>query len=299
MRCVKLIFSICLIVVVASQAHIFDGQPREDQQQVDKTYNLLAIHDYDHHHHDHNQSDNLPTITLLWRIVEGSIRRFKSAKIQRRINPLLLPLRILAALLRILLLPLRILLAPLIVLLRALLQILRMLLRLLVELIFGGPIFLANVARILLMIVAEILRIILRIRRRELEEKDEHRERHVITIVEEDTTTTTTMRPIYFVAPKKKHKKNRHQSNSRRNDHLKANKNDKLEQLQKLDKQLDKERIMMQQLVKLINLSQTCENFNYQQSYLVDGVYNEPVCGLTSTTTVGQAVLSRYSRSSN
>lgn len=108
---------------------------------------------------------------------------------QRR-NPLLLPVQILAALLRILLLPLRILLAPLIILLRLLLNLLRLLLRVLLffidprvlfYLFVVGPFQVANIARIILMLIARLLRLL----RRRREEKDEHEETKVITLVEQ------------------------------------------------------------------------------------------------------------------
>ena len=119
---------------------------------------------------------------------EGKISfRFKRpAKLERRVNPLLLPLRLLVALLRLLLLPLRILLAPLIILLRALLRLLRVLILLLINpfvLIFEGLFVAANIARIVLTIIARIM-IILRIKKRR--EKDEHEQVEVITIVEEE-----------------------------------------------------------------------------------------------------------------
>lgn len=111
-------------------------------------------------------------------------RGWQLDKMERRINPLLLPLRLLAAIVRLLLLPLRILLAPLLILLRALLQLLRLLLRLLnpiflLLLALQGANLVLQVARIILMIVARILRIL---RRRH--EKEEQRETEVITVDE-------------------------------------------------------------------------------------------------------------------
>lgn len=134
-------------------------------------------------------------------------RWIKRDKMQRRI---LLPLRLLAALLRLLLLPLRILLAPVILLLRAILQLLRLLLRLLNPFFF---IFLliqafniaANIARLILMILRIVFR---RLRRREKEEKDDEEIREVITLDEGNhRVTTTTRKP-------KKHKKHHHKHGS-------------------------------------------------------------------------------------
>lgn len=153
-------------------------------------------------------STTTPNNTML------AIKRLRSPRIQPRLNPLA-PL---LALLRILLLPLRILLAPVIVLLRALIQILRLLLRLLnpIFLLFvflGAVNMVANIARI----VALILRIIFEaLRRRRRKDKDEYRDVEVVTIVEDQPSPppTTTMRPVIYFAPKPKpkppHKPNHH-----------------------------------------------------------------------------------------
>lgn len=126
-------------------------------------------------------------------------RHKESVQIERRI---LLPVRILAALLRLLLLPLRILLLPLVILLRLVLQLLRLLLQLLrlldpIALLFMGGQFVLlalNVARTIVMIVLRILRIIFK---RHRHRKDEHDEINVITLTSQDelTTTTTTKKP--------------------------------------------------------------------------------------------------------
>lgn len=105
----------------------------------------------------------------------------RQPSIERRVNPLLLPLRLLLALLRILLLPLRILLAPVILLLRALLRLLRLLIQLL------NPLFYLFLALMVLNIGANIARIVLlilrliflrRLRKRKLE----YEETRVITL---------------------------------------------------------------------------------------------------------------------
>lgn len=138
---------------------------------------------------DSNRSSNKSTRLLQYHEPMSIFSR--PDKMERRI---LLPLRLLAALLRILLLPLRILLAPLIILLRAIRELLRFLL-ILINPVALAIIFLealniaANIARIILM----ILRLIF-IRKR----KDEERDVRVITIVEDNS---------YHHKPIAKHKK--------------------------------------------------------------------------------------------
>lgn len=121
-------------------------------------------------------------------------------KLERRIGPLLLPLRLLLALLRILLLPLRILLAPLILLL----QVVRLLLRLLdplfyLELLLLALSVAANIAR-------GILRLIFLLRRRRKQEKKDDRETKVITLFEEQDEPHH-LKPVPIVLPPKKTKK--------------------------------------------------------------------------------------------
>lgn len=113
------------------------------------------------------------------------LQRLTRTKIERRVNPLLLPIRLLLALLRILLLPLRILLAPLIILLRILVRALIQLLRLLLLLI--NPFFYLFLILEAFNIAGRIARLILRLmfrRRHEKENKEEST--HVITLVEDD-----------------------------------------------------------------------------------------------------------------
>lgn len=142
-------------------------------------------------------------------------------KLQRRINPLILPLRLLLVLLRILLLPLIFLLEPLLQVLRLLLQLLRILL-LLINPFFFLFLFLEalNIAMNIARIVAMILRIIFRrIFERERKDKDEEESKRIITLVEENER-----RPVisYEKHHKKKHKPhNAHQYSrrARRNGH--------------------------------------------------------------------------------
>lgn len=105
----------------------------------------------------------------------------RQPSLERRVNPLLLPLRLLLALLRILLLPLRILLAPVILLLRALLRLIRLLVLLI------NPLFYLYLALMVLNIGANIARIVLLILRliflrRLKKRKHEEEETRVITL---------------------------------------------------------------------------------------------------------------------
>jgi len=121
--------------------------------------------------------------SLLWRANGAKQPRdLRSAdKLERRIDPLLLPLRLIALLSRIILVPLRIQLAPLIAILRALIELLRVLSQL-INPLFYIYLFLivlnvaANVARIVRLILRPIFR---RIRRKR---KDESGERAIITL---------------------------------------------------------------------------------------------------------------------
>lgn len=142
----------------------------------------------------------------------------RQTKIERRVNPILLPLRILIDLLRIITLPLRILLAPLIILLRAIVEILARLIGLL--LFFINPFFfifvgfqIFNIARI----VASILRIIFnRIFRRREHEKREERNVTVITLTEEEEDHVIHHPwpiPIKKLQPKKQGKRHRNELN--------------------------------------------------------------------------------------
>lgn len=110
---------------------------------------------------------------------ERLVKLTQQAKIERRVNPLLIPIRILLALLRILLLPLRILLAPLIVLLRAIVQLLRVLFLLINPFFIAFQIF--NIARIIELILRTIFERIFRRMRKHREEDVK-----VITLKEED-----------------------------------------------------------------------------------------------------------------
>lgn len=117
--------------------------------------------------------------------------------INRRLNPLLLPLRLLLALLRLILLPLRILLLPVILLLRALLRLLRLLLLLL------NPLFYLYLALVALNLAANIARLVLlilrliflfRFKKRNRKESDE--ETRIITLDDESPVEySTTKRP--------------------------------------------------------------------------------------------------------
>lgn len=121
-----------------------------------------------------NHNSAMPRKQLGW------LKSIRADRIERRI---LLPLRLLAALLRILLLPLRILLAPLIVLLRLLRLLLRLLNPLVLLILFlQGANLVANILRIVAMILLRILLRLLRRRRR----KDESEEVNVITLHEEE-----------------------------------------------------------------------------------------------------------------
>lgn len=159
---------------------------------------------------------------------------------QRRLNPLLLPLRLLAALLRLLLLPLRILLAPLIILLRAILQLLRQLIRFLLffinpVILINGPLFvlniLAQIARIILMILARIL---FRIRHRHEHEKRPKQETRIITVIETENEPTHLIeahpkhKPVKMRSPKKQkestssiERRSHYNSSNNNNNHVK------------------------------------------------------------------------------
>ena len=144
--------------------------------------------------------------SLLWRAngakQPGDLR--SADKLERRINPLLLPLRLIALLLRIILLPLRILLAPLIVILRALIELLRVLLLLINPLFY---IYLLLVALNVAANVARIVRLILRIifRRIRRKRKDEREERAIITL--DAGQQTVQQQPVVERAKHKRHNK--------------------------------------------------------------------------------------------
>lgn len=154
-------------------------------------------------------------------------KKINQDELERRINPIILPLRILAALLRLLLLPLRILLAPLIVLLRALLQILRLLLQLIrILLLLINPFFYLfllleaiNIAANIARIVAMILRLIFK--RFHRHRKDEEESTRVITLEEEHHEPPQ----IVYQHKKKHHKKHKHKHHHVTNGHQFNDKN--------------------------------------------------------------------------
>lgn len=168
---------------------------------------------YSSKHMIQDHKGNNKTTQLIDR--RGTKKLIKRAKIERRVNPILLPIRAIIILIRILTLPLRILLAPLIILLRAIVALLRAiivnLLRLL--LFFINPFFfifvafqIFNIARI----IGLILRIIfIRIFRRRKHEKREERDVKVITLNEEEEHITHHPWPIPIKKPPSKHRKKR------------------------------------------------------------------------------------------
>jgi hypothetical protein len=165
----KMIPLIVLICLHCSASHLNASSVNQSIQQLTSQHDIL---------HLMTDPRNLRLDRRL-KPVTNTIQESKiwQTHIQRRI---LLPIRILAALLRVLLLPLRILLLPLVVLLRLLERLIRVLVFFLNPLFYlqvGS--FVLNVARTIVMAVLRVLRLIFR-----HERKDEHEEIDVVTVLQ-------------------------------------------------------------------------------------------------------------------